>query len=79
MKVAFKKPDGSFVEGETVPFSTEDERFSTYSPNVPPEHPLAGKTVKFKAVVHSMVFIGVNPETGIPEVQLMFQPVMGIE
>ena len=79
MKITFKKPDGSTVEGNTVPFSTEDERFSTYSPNVPPDHPLSRKIIKFKAVVHTITFMGVNPETGIPEVQIQFAPVCGIE
>ena len=79
MKITFKKPDGTIVEGDTVPFSAEDERFSTYSPNVVPDHPLAGKVIKFKAVVHTVVFMGVNADTGIPEVQILFAPVMGIE
>jgi FKBP-type peptidyl-prolyl cis-trans isomerase 2 len=79
MKVNLKKPDGSVAEGETVPFNVDDERFGTYSPNVPPEHPLAGKTIKFKAVVHTIVFAGVNPETGIPEIQVMYQAVAGVE
>ncbi|MDE1971210.1 MAG: hypothetical protein KGI50_06590 [Patescibacteria group bacterium] len=78
-QITIKKPDGTEITAEVIPYSTEDERFSIYAPNVKPDHPLYGKIVKVKTAVTKIAYLGENPDTGVPMIQIWQQTLVDVE
>jgi len=81
VKVQIRNPktgENQIVEVESIPYSTEQELFNFYKPNVPEKHPLFGKTVKVKIVVKTMGFQGVD-ELGNPQITLTSDLVVAVE
>lgn len=66
------------VDAEVVPYNTEQELFNVYTPNVPPDHALYGKSVKVKLVVKHIYYQG-NDELDNPICQVMWDAIVGIE
>jgi hypothetical protein len=66
------------VQTETFPYSTLEESFNVYQPNVPEGHPMFGKTIKVKCVVKQMSFFGLD-DLGNPKVAISSDNVVGLE
>lgn len=77
-QIQVKRPNGEKVNADVVPFSTEQETFSVYTPNVPEGHPLYGRAVKMKNVVVKMLYLG-EDELGEPIVQIQSQQLVAVE